>query len=80
MRCMKITGVCGLISKEKDVLKPHTLYTKGGALHCEAGISEAQCISLHAGGCTFHDGFTLHFSKGNITNFSKASFNSELSP
>ena len=61
-------GCMWFISKEKDVLKPHTLYTKGGALHCEADISEAQCISLHAGGCTFHDGFTLHFSKGNITN------------
>lgn len=61
-------GCMWFIPKEKDLVKPHTLYTTGGALHCETDTSKAQCIPLHAGGCTFHDGFTLHFSKGNSTN------------
>ena len=61
-------GCMWFIPKEKDLLKPHVLYAKGGALYCEATMNEAQCMPLFAGGCTFHDGFTLHFSKGNITN------------
>ncbi len=60
-------GCMWFIPKSKDILEPHTLYTKGGALHCKADISKAQSVPLNAGGCTFHDGFTLHFSKGNIT-------------
>ena len=61
-------GCMWFIPKERDLLKPHRSHTTGGALHCEADISEGQCIPLYAGGCTFHDGFTLHFSKGNVTN------------
>jgi len=64
----KDNGCMWFIPKEKDIIKTHTLYAKEGALHCEADINEAQCIPLYAGGCTFHDGFTLHFSRGNITN------------
>ncbi len=60
-------GCMWFIPKEKDELRPHTLYARSGALHCEADEDKAQCIPLQAGGCTFHDGFTLHFSKGNIT-------------
>lgn len=61
-------GCMWFIPKNKDSILPHTLYTEGGALHCEADTSMAQSISLKSGGCTFHDGFTLHFSKGNTTN------------
>ncbi len=49
-----------------DILK-HTPFPNGGALHCKTDTSSAQCIPLKAGGCTFHDGFTLHYSKGNTT-------------
>ncbi len=63
----KDNGCMWFIPKEGEVIKNHSLYTKGGALHCETDISKAQCIPLQAGGCTFHDGFTLHFSKGNST-------------
>ena len=49
-----------------DILK-HAPSSNGGALHCETDTSRAQCIPLNAGGCTFHDGYTLHFSKGNAT-------------
>jgi ectoine hydroxylase-related dioxygenase (phytanoyl-CoA dioxygenase family) len=53
--------------KEQAVL-PHQSLPGGGALHCNADTAGAQAIPLPAGGCTFHDGFTLHYSKGNTTN------------
>ncbi len=49
-----------------DILK-HTPSPNGGALYCETDTSNAQCIPLKAGDCTFHDGYTLHFSKVNAT-------------
>ena len=62
-------GCMWFIPKEDEAVKAHTLYSKGGALHCKVDdTSMAQCIPLTAGGCTFHDGFTLHFSKGNVVN------------
>ncbi|SNZ00179.1 phytanoyl-CoA dioxygenase family protein [Flagellimonas pacifica] len=60
-------GCMWFIPKEDELLKEHRPHTKGGALHCETDTSNAQCITLDAGGCTFHDGFTLHFSRGNTT-------------
>jgi len=64
-------GCMWFIPKENDNIKPHTLYTKGGALHCDVDESKAECVPLSAGGCTFHDGFTPHFSKGNTTNYQR---------
>ncbi|MGW9686055.1 phytanoyl-CoA dioxygenase family protein [Flagellimonas sp. 2504JD1-5] len=61
-------GCMWFIPKEDETIKPHKQYSDGGALHCETDTKDAQCIPLKAGGCTFHDGFTLHFSKGNTTN------------
>lgn len=61
-------GCMWFIPKESETVNAHVPYTKGGALHCKVDSSNAKCISLKAGGCTFHDGFTLHFSKGNCTN------------
>jgi len=46
---------------------PHLIPDNAGALYCEVAIDEAESIPLNAGGCTFHDGFTLHFSRGNST-------------
>ncbi|MDY8137027.1 phytanoyl-CoA dioxygenase family protein [Aquimarina sp. 2201CG5-10] len=60
-------GCMWFIHRKEKIIKPHSLYSKGGALHCKTDTSEAQCIPIQAGGCTFHDGFTLHFSKGNTT-------------
>lgn len=50
-----------------EILKHYAMPNKG-ALYCETDTTEAQSIPLNSGGCTFHDGFTLHFSKGNNTN------------
>ena len=60
-------GCMWFIPKKDEVIQTHSLYTKGGALYCDVDTSEAQCIPLKAGGCTFHDGFAFHFSKGNTT-------------
>lgn len=49
-------GCMWFIPKRDEIIKPHSLYLKGGALHCVVSINEAQCIPLNAGGCTFHDG------------------------
>ncbi len=61
-------GCMWFIPKEKnqDLLK-HFSPPNGGALYCKTDTYMAQSIPLNAGGCTFHDGFTLHFSKGNTT-------------
>lgn len=52
--------------KSMDILE-HKHGLNKGALYCETDTSEAQSVPLNSGGCTFHDGFTLHYSKGNRT-------------
>ncbi len=46
---------------------PHKALPGGGALYCKTDTDQAVPIRLSAGGCTFHDGFTLHYSRGNTT-------------
>nr|WP_099564347.1 phytanoyl-CoA dioxygenase family protein [Gaetbulibacter sp. 4G1] len=62
-------GCMWFIPKKKstNILKHYAMPNKG-ALFCKTDTKEAQSIPLNSGGCTFHDGFTLHFSKGNSTN------------
>ncbi|WP_020527741.1 phytanoyl-CoA dioxygenase family protein [Flexithrix dorotheae] len=61
-------GCMWFIPKGPDLtIHPHQFYSKGGALYCETDTSQAQPIPLQPGGCTFHDGFTLHYSNGNST-------------
>lgn len=48
-------------------IREHRPATAGGALVCEANESEAVCVPLSPGSCTFHDGYTLHYSRGNTT-------------
>ncbi|MFC5046717.1 phytanoyl-CoA dioxygenase family protein [Aquimarina hainanensis] len=45
----------------------HKALPNGGALYCDAETNLAQSIPLNPGGCTFHNGFVLHYSKGNVT-------------
>ena len=52
---------------EGTPILPHKNLPHGGALYCEIDSSKAVSIPLNPGGCTFHDGFTLHFSQGNAT-------------
>jgi ectoine hydroxylase-related dioxygenase (phytanoyl-CoA dioxygenase family) len=60
-------GCMWFVPKDQDKVLDHSAPIAGGALRCEAPIDRAQCIPLKPGDCTFHDGFTLHFSKGNTT-------------
>ncbi|WP_103068003.1 phytanoyl-CoA dioxygenase family protein [Aquimarina sediminis] len=53
--------------QNQQVLK-HNNLPNGGALYCETDTTNAVPVPLKIGGCTFHDGFTLHFSRGNTTN------------
>lgn len=49
-------------------LRPHRPAGKGGgALQCDGSEDEAVCVPLQPGGCTFHGGSTLHYSRGNAT-------------
>lgn len=62
-------GCMWFIPKTKgETIEVHQALPHGGALYCEVSdLQNAESIPLKPGGCTFHDGFTLHFSKGNST-------------
>lgn len=52
----------------KKPVRPHRYASKeGGALTCDAQEEEGIPIELNPGSCTFHDGRTLHYSRGNST-------------
>ncbi|MEA1784830.1 phytanoyl-CoA dioxygenase family protein [Arenibacter sp. GZD96] len=66
-RVYQENGCMWFVPKTDDLVKPHKSLPNGGALYCDAPSEGAIPIPLAAGGCTFHDGFTLHFSQGNTT-------------
>ena len=47
---------------------------EGGALTCDATEAEAVCVELKPGSCTFHQGRTLHYSRGNSTSSDRRAF------
>ncbi len=48
-------------------LLPHTQTGNKGALQCEGNEENAVFIPLEPGSCVFHQGGTLHYSRGNST-------------
>lgn len=66
-KAIEENGCMWFVPRKDENIRPHKSITEGGALSCEAPKQEAKCIPLQPGECTFHDGFTLHFSKGNTT-------------
>lgn len=61
-------------SNLKEV-RPHTFAAKkGGALTCAASEDEGVAVELKPGSCTFHDGRTLHYSRGNSTDGQRRAF------
>ena len=58
-------GCMWFVSKEG--LEPHEQKTPGAALSCNPPTITATPIPLLEGGCTLHDGYTLHYSGGNST-------------
>ena len=53
--------------RENQEVRPHKALPNKGALFCNTDTKNAVAIPLKSGGCTFHDGFTFHYSKGNTT-------------
>lgn len=53
-------------SHQQEVRK-HVQTGMKGALQCEASEAEATPVALSAGDATFHDGRTIHYSRGNST-------------
>lgn len=47
---------------------------KGGALNCEASEEEGLGIEIKAGSCILHHGQTLHYSRGNNTDFNRRAY------
>ena len=47
---------------------------KGGALTCDASESEGVAIEVSPGTCIWHDGGTLHYSRGNQTDQQRRAF------
>ncbi len=59
----------------KKAIRPHRYAARpGGALLCDATEEEATAITLEPGSCTFHDGRTLHYSRGNTTPHQRRAF------
>src|SRR5262245_22522305 len=48
-------------------VRKHRQPRPGGALECDASEDEGVAVPLLPGSCTFHDGGTLHYSRGNST-------------
>ena len=52
----------------RRAMRPHRPAGRGGgALECDATEAEGTPVPIAAGSCTFHDGGTLHGSRGNTT-------------
>ena len=60
-------GCMWFIPRVNETILPHQPNVEGGALYCDFSKEKAECVPLESGDCTFHDGYTLHFSKGNLT-------------
>lgn len=49
-------------------VRPHRPAGRGGgAIECDGAEEEGVPVPVVPGGCTFHDGRTLHYSRGNTT-------------
>ena len=55
-------------------LRKHIQTGNKGALSCEGKEEEGTPIALSPGSCTFHDGRTLHYSRGNNTTTQRRAF------
>ena len=57
-----------------DPLRLHKQVGSGGALQCEGSESESVFIELNPGSCVLHHGQTVHYSRANISTFSRRAF------
>lgn len=59
---------------------PHTQIGNKGALECDGNEDNAVFIELQPGSCVFHQGGTLHYSRGNTTNDNRRAFITNFRP
>lgn len=52
----------------------------GGALECVASEAEAVAVEIKAGDCVFHQGGTVHYSRGNSTHLRRRAFITNYRP
>lgn len=60
-------GCMWFLPRTEETILPHHQPTPGAALSCDPPKHGAVAIPLQSGGCTLHDGYTLHYSRGNST-------------
>ncbi|KAG1650655.1 Phytanoyl-CoA dioxygenase domain-containing protein 1 [Nymphon striatum] len=59
---------------------PHSQTGDKGALKCEGSENNSVCIELQPGSCVFHQGGTLHYSRGNSTENNRRAFITNFRP
>ncbi len=64
----------------KAPLLPHVQTGDKGALQCKGDEDDSVCIALQPGSCVFHQGGTLHYSRGNSTDSQRRAFITNFRP
>ena len=78
---VKENGCMWFVPKShQEALRPHLQTGLGGALQCEATEKEAVAAEIKAGSCTFHDGRTIHYARGNSTGKRRRAFIANYRP
>lgn len=60
-------GCMWFLPRNDEEIVPHSQPRQGAALSCAPPEAGAVAVPLPRGGCTLHDGYTLHYSRGNST-------------
>jgi hypothetical protein len=63
----KENGCMWFLPRAAEEIVPHKQTTAGAALSCDPPQEGTVAVPLPLGGCTLHDGYTLHYSQGNST-------------
>ena len=61
-------------------LLPHAQIGNKGALLCKGSEQDSVCIELDPGSSVFHHGRTMHYSRGNSTEFNRRAFITNYRP
>ena len=61
-------------------VRSHVQTGNKGALQCEGSEANSVCIELQPGSCVFHQGGTLHYSRGNTTKHNRRALITNFRP
>ena len=64
----------------KNETLPHVQTGEKGALKCDGSEEKSICVPLKPGSCVFHHGNTLHYSRGNSTNYQRRALITNFRP